>query len=242
MPADVAYRDPAPRSTWAIRLLGVTAGIFAIAIVSDFAEYALIQQAARGEAITLEEATASDTRQAWIAIAQGVAVLVTGIFFIRWFHAAYANLPVLGASGMRYGPGWAIGAWFIPIGNLVICYQIAGDIWRASDPEAPPEQGEDWPRRPVPPLLKWWWGLWILGGVIGIAALPGLDLNTIEGIQRASLATLLTDAAGLAAAILAIRVVRQTTARQGARARVLGVAPGVAGPDATSAGPHPPPG
>ena len=36
-------------------------------------------------------------------------------------------------QGLRYGNGWAIGAWFVPILSLVRPKQMANEIWRGSE-------------------------------------------------------------------------------------------------------------
>ena len=52
--------------------------------------------------------------------------------FIVWFQRARINAGVFAPDLQRRGRGWAIGGWFIPIGNLYIPRAIAADIWAAS--------------------------------------------------------------------------------------------------------------
>jgi Ca2+/Na+ antiporter len=92
--------------------------------------------------------------------------LITAILFIVWFHRAYRNLVRVGISELRFGPGWAIGGWFIPIFNLVRQKQIANDIWKASSSAATAGLAR-WREMPLSAGLNWWWGVWIASGLLG---------------------------------------------------------------------------
>ena len=60
----------------------------------------------------------------WLIIIHGIAF----ILLIIWAWRATKNLESWGAS-LKWGPGWAIGGWFIPIGFLWIPYQVVRDAW-----------------------------------------------------------------------------------------------------------------
>lgn len=93
-----------------------------------------------------------------------ILILVAALAFLTWFYRAYRNLPRAGMRELRFGPGWAIGGWFIPFFNLVRPKQVANDIWKASRSAAT----VGFERRDevsLPGALNWWWGLWILCGV-----------------------------------------------------------------------------
>jgi Domain of unknown function (DUF4328) len=66
------------------------------------------------------------------------ASLATAVGFLVWFHRAYTNLPALGIEPLPYATGWTIGAWLVPLLNLVRPKQIMDTIWRGSDPDRPP--------------------------------------------------------------------------------------------------------
>jgi hypothetical protein len=94
-----------------------------------------------------------------------LALLVTGVFFIAWFYRAYRNLPRQGMTELRFGPGWAIGSWFIPIFAFFRPKAIANDIWKGSESFATPSSS--WRNGRVAPLVNWWWGLWVSGSILG---------------------------------------------------------------------------
>jgi len=66
---------------------------------------------------------------------------------------------VFGAE-RRFGVGWAIGAWFVPVLNFWRPKQTANDIWSASDPTA---EG----KHLGSPLLTWWWLCFLLANWVG---------------------------------------------------------------------------
>ena len=168
----------------------------------------------------------------WIGAVQAAWFLVTAGLWLAWFRRAYLNLPALGARRLRFRPWWAVGAWLVPVFSLFRPKQVLNDIWRASDPGLPPEQGDTWRRRPVAELLGWWW-LSFLASVfvrsitteaVHAAAdlmLLGLLPEQFERFQPSAGMQVLADLLTVLCGLLALRVVRRTTARQDDRATRL---------------------
>jgi hypothetical protein len=193
-----------------------------LAVISDLGEYLLLQRL-ETEDVPLSELEASDHRQLAVAATQTAVFLAAAFFFIRWLHYAYRNLRALGAGNLRYATATAVWSWFVPILNLWRPKQVINDVWRASDPDAPADQsdGRWWETRP-PVLYAVWWFVWI---VLSFAYNADLRLSvraeTLEELQFASLFTTVTDSVSVVGALLALAVVRRTTARQEARAARL---------------------
>ena len=168
----------------------------------------------------------------WIGAVQAAWFLVTAGVCLAWFRRAYLNLPALGARRLRFRPWWAVGAWLVPVFSLFRPKQVLNDIWRASDPGLPPEQGDTWRRRPVAELLGWWW-LSFLASVlvrsitteaVHAAAdlmLLGLLPEQFERFEPSAGMQVLADLLTVLCGLLALRVVRRTTARQQERATRL---------------------
>jgi hypothetical protein len=153
------------------------------------------------------------------------AIVASAIAVMVWFKGAYDNAQPLGASGLRYTPGWAIGAWFIPVGNMFIPKQIADDIWRSSDPALPADAGAHWKFKPVATVLHVWWTAWVVRWVLTVVG-DGMASNALEQrdveTYRLSAAFIGVSDLGMAAAGIAfLKVVAGVTARQRERARVL---------------------
>jgi Protein kinase domain/Domain of unknown function (DUF4328) len=168
----------------------------------------------------------------WIGAVQAGWFLVTAGLWLAWFRRAYLNLPALGARRLRFRPWWAVGAWLVPVFSLFRPKQVLNDIWRASDPDLPPDQADLWRRRPVAELLGWWW-LSFLASVfvrsitteaVHAAAdlmLLGLLPEQFERFQPSAGMQVLADLLTVLCGLLALRVVRRTTARQQERATRL---------------------
>jgi hypothetical protein len=85
---------------------------------------------------------------------------------LTWWYRAYRAVVGSGAIGLRWSPRWAVGGWFIPIGNLVIEKMVLDEIDRVSSAVHAGEQS--WRSRRLMALTGWWWGFWAGGLVLGI--------------------------------------------------------------------------
>ena len=138
---------------------------------------------------------------------------------IAWTRRLYRNLAPLGARGLRFSEGWAVGAWFVPLLNLVRPKQILNDIWRASEPGT----GSDgWQHNRVSPLLHWWWAA-VVGGWL-LFRPTTVETTDPEGIQEVLVGEALAAILLLTTATLGLIVVKRLTDRQVGHA-ALGVAP-----------------
>ena len=63
------------------------------------------------------------------------ASLLAMISLMTWMSRSVDNTPSLGGGVARRGPRWAIGAWFIPIVNIVMPALILWDLARRVSPD-----------------------------------------------------------------------------------------------------------
>ena len=207
---------------WAMILLAAIVVLDVVAAISDLAEIRLLDRIRDGELVSDEEADRSDTRQALIGGVQFLVYAVTAFVFIRWFRRAYRNLAPLGAEQTRFKSWWTIGGWFIPIWNAFRPKQLLNDIWRGSDPRLPPRT-DAWRDADVPGFFLVWWLLWLASTYADqVAFRLAFTGETPDELRDGSVAYLVTDAVDAVLGILAIVVVRMTTARQEERAASLG--------------------
>jgi serine/threonine protein kinase len=169
--------------------------------------------------------------------AQVLLFLVTAYLFLGWVRRAYDNLVAFGGRELRFAPVWATAGWFVPVLGLFRPKQIVDDLWRASDPALPlRDQLEGaggsaprWWERPVPPLLTWWWYAFLasvlaraswFATVRAFASLLTLGLSSVllEDLRPSAGVAAAADLLTVVAALLAIAVVNDVTARQEARA------------------------
>jgi hypothetical protein len=193
-------------------------------IVADLDYLDFLNRLIDGEALSIAEARdAEDVVQA-SGLIYFFTSLAAAVAFLFWFARAYYNLPRLGLTGLRWGRGWSIGAWFVPILNLIRPKRIANDVWRGS--EGPSAVADvDWHSRPVDRLVHWWWAAWIVSGVVGWLFTrillsgdePTTQTELLDLARDERLAYFVDIASSLLlipAAILAVLFVRQVTDRQ----------------------------
>jgi serine/threonine protein kinase len=168
----------------------------------------------------------------WVGLVQAAWFLVTAGCWLAWNRRAYLNLPALGARRLRFRPWWAVGAWLVPVFSLFRPKQVMNDIWRASDPDLPPDQADAWRRRPVAELLGWWWLAFLASVLVRSVTteavhaaadlmLLGLLPEQLERFQPSAGMQVLADLLAVLTGLLALRVVRRTSARQDERAARL---------------------
>ena len=142
--------------------------------------------------------------------------LVILVLFIIWFWRAAKNNEALGRVGARLGPGWAIGGWFIPFANLVIPVLILQDLWRGADPEVP--RGDPgWRARRGSALIGWYWAIYLVSFLrfgVGRTQAHLAFASQLRGLRAHDVVGIIGMAFGIAAAVLAVFVVRGLTARQ----------------------------
>jgi hypothetical protein len=153
--------------------------------------------------------------------------VLCAVVFVAWTYRAYRNLRPLGARGQRFASGWAIGGWLVPVLALWRPKQVVNDIWRASDSELAADAAPDeWRDRTPPPLLAWWWGLWLISLVADrLAAASGGDAGSVADVRTRAWLLLVAQVVGAAAACLAAGAVEAITDRQRERARRVSALP-----------------
>ena len=207
------------RANVAVALLIVSALVSALSILYELDMRSLIDRIAAGEPVGPAEMQTADDRTTLVATLSFAALVTTGIAFIAWFFRAYVNIERLGARGLRATKGWSIGVWFIPLVNLIRPKQLMDDIWRASDPALPAGEVRDWQRAAVPGLLSGWWAAFLITGFASNIAGGMRDIAETAAARRsAGQIAMITDAGMIAAAVLAVLVIRAVTSRQESRA------------------------
>ncbi len=214
------------RARWAVILLAVVIAIDVIAIGSDLWQIVLINRFQDGTDADSGPLASSDDRQSIVSAFQFLALLISAVMFIRWFHAAYRNIASLGAPPLRFKTGWAIGGWFVPILSLWRPKQIADDIWHGSDPDAPAVQEPGAHSDDDGRLLTTWWALWIISVFVGnFAARLFFSADSLSDIRDSDALDMASLAVDVSAAVYAILVVRHITSRQAQRVERLGEYP-----------------
>lgn len=136
-----------------------------------------------------------DTFSVVVALLSLIVLVGTGILWLIWQYRLAKQ--VLGRT--RRTPGWHTGSWFIPVVNWWFPYQNVSDLWRAAGRTRPGWQAA-------------WWGLWIASSVTGgISGQMSFRAQSLEEYLGAMTASLVSSLLLVAAALFAVRLVRQLT-------------------------------
>ncbi|MFE5943738.1 DUF4328 domain-containing protein [Streptomyces sp. NPDC056480] len=145
---------------------------------------------------------------------QALLSLPTQIVFIIWFFRVRRNAGVFAPDLHRGGPGWAIGAWFVPIAQFWWPRSVAAGTWRASRRDPYGDGKEE-----SLALLNWWWAVWIVSVLFGAFASAVYDDADRADEFWAGAGLLVAWAAlDIVAAVLAILFVRRLTSMQHTKA------------------------
>ena len=201
------FISAAARARWTIALLAVWIFLDVVAIVSDLAQAGLVTRALSGAPVTRADAASNDSRQYFIAVLQLIVYVATAVAFLMWFSRSYSNVSVLSTTPRSYSSAWAVGSFFIPFLNLVRPFRITRELWQLSDADAP--------RWKTPPVLGWWWGVWLLSGALGqLALMFSRHARSPQDLLTVSYLSIASNAGWIAAAALAIAVVKGIEAAQ----------------------------
>ena len=94
-----------------------------------------------------------------LTFVQGAVVIASMVLVMIWMFRLAANHRSM-HRGATWGPGWAIGGWFLPPLLYIIPTLMFRELWRASDPDVP--IGGDWKSCPASPLIVAWFVVYSL--------------------------------------------------------------------------------
>ena len=137
----------------------------------------------------------------------GIVGIIVLIFTLYWFYRATKNAHQFGGKEIT-SPVMAVIWWFIPILEIWKPYQVAQQIWKASNPQIIFSNGTEWKNLPSSKNIKLWWFLGLLsifvvflGLIIGIQDVGlqyYLDPQQMEQVSRVSnKITFYTNVAGI---------------------------------------------
>lgn len=149
----------------------------------------------------------------------GLSQLAIIVLSIIWTYRVVKNHRTIGRQ-TTWGPGMAIGGWFLPPFLYVIPTLVLREAWKASDPGVPPGD-QRWKQNGDNPVLWLWFLVYGVGTVVLSAINSSLQLRQFGG-DAEDLAEAYADSlgvmialgvVGIVSAVLWALVVRQWTAR-----------------------------
>lgn len=158
------------------------------------------------------------TPYALVTFVQSIAVLATVVLVIVWMYRLAANLRKLNRTG-TWGPGWAIGGWFLPPMLYIIPFLMLRELWHGSDPTVP--LGSEWRSKRFHPSIVAWFvlysliplGLLFSNGGQTLTTFGGAELELARHIAGSTASAWLTAVVGVAGAAAFIVMCKLLTTR-----------------------------
>jgi len=139
---------------------------------------------------------AAGSAAGWVFL---LAIPIFVLFVILTYRASRNTAP-WNPQRPRWGAGWTIGGWFIPLAWFVIPCLVICEIWRRSAAGTQPG---------VARVVTWW-----VVFVVGILASSGISPDTLSEYRAEYLLNLAGSLILVAAALLFVFMVRELNARQ----------------------------
>ena len=202
------FRSARLRGRLTVVLLGASVLVSVLGALLQLMLLELLARMESGEEWSMEEANSLEAGVDLLATVKVALMIVTAIAFLMWLFRSMHNLRALGITNCRYTPGWAVGWWFVPMMNLIAPPQVMGDLWRASTLGT---SAADWKSARFPPLVGWWWGLFILSHFSGfvVSLMMNDKLAEVGQIQQLVAFSLVNELSWLVAGLLAVLIVRR---------------------------------
>ena len=203
-----SLRNNATRAREIITIFFVLIGLTVINSASLIWQYMLLDDVVKNPSNIDEELlTLSDNVRSVVAIANLICLIISVIYFIRWFRRAYYNLHQLPEARPDYSEGWAAGAWFVPFLNLVRPYQIMKEIWEGSQRAVAHRLGV----MEGTGFIGLWWAAHLISNIYSnIVTRISNNAATAEDLMSAHRLELIGDVLSIIATVLAIQLIRKT--------------------------------
>jgi len=158
--------------------------------------------------LMMEEAEGHDSREGIIALFFMIVLIFCIVTFSRWTYKSCRISYLSGAKDLKFSPGWSVGWYFIPIASLWKPYQAFKQIYQVSI------QITDWKNVPIPSNLRWWWGLFIVSGIINnILFRIYLSFDIYSDYSSIFIIEIIVSALEAACCLIIIKIVKEISQR-----------------------------
>ncbi|MFF5703135.1 DUF4328 domain-containing protein [Streptomyces sp. NPDC012794] len=211
-PAVQRLRSPQGLSTALTLLLGVAGVVHLYSAAANLYAWSLMRDvAANPSSVPDDSLDRSDLLTGLAEGLQGLFLSVTAVVFVIWFYRVRVNGQLFRPDGFTLAGGWAIGSWFVPVGNLFLPYRVAKQTWEASVQLAPDGSYRHVSTVPVTS----WWTVWAVSLVLErVFRVLYVRAESPEKLRDVSAFGTVADLTVVAAAVLAVLFVRKLTALQ----------------------------
>lgn len=213
------YRSARTRYMW-------TLGLLIVALLAALSSLAFVLEGFRIEALVESRTITNAKIDAYVATGISndrlglLTYIATALAFLAWLSRSVENVPPLGGGTPKDSPRASIYWWFIPIAWFFKPYQIVSRLYRSF--------AESRGQGASSIVLVWW--LCFVGQAVIFRAALAIPQTNLDAVKTSLYIELVSAVANVAAAILAIVVVRRIQHRANQRTGELGLGPRVLGP------------
>jgi len=206
---------PKGRATFAVAMLAAGIMMDLVSIAAQSLQYLNLNSLQQGQNPE-EDLNIYEILVGLSGLGQSLIYMVTAVAFCMWFYRAYRNLKDWRIPGLKYSAGWAVGYFFIPFLNLFRPYQIAQEIWKASDPQVSARAEIQWRDNSGSSVIGAWWAFWIIANIVGQIAFR-LSMSNIADPKGFTIVSIISDLLKIIAAGFAILMILGIQTRQAAK-------------------------
>jgi hypothetical protein len=210
MPSTVALAPVRHVAAVTSAMVVVTCTAGALGALTAWHRYAVaVDYVAGAPEVGVADYVSADNTAANVGVLWLLAYGVTCMTFLTWSWRARANAERLCPLPHRVPRGWVIGGWIAPPLSLI----VHEDVWRTSRPTLPAAtHARELPRAW---LVHYWWYASVAYGLVGLwLAIARRGEPTLDALKTIASITTLLAGLEIAAAGLAIAVIRQITTWQ----------------------------
>jgi hypothetical protein len=154
-----------------------------------------------------------------VSAASGIMLFLSFVILVLiiiWMYRAAKNNDALDRPYPRLKPGWAIAGWLIPFANLVMPVLMLQDLWRGAN--ASTRRGDpSWRANKGSALIGWYWVALLVASVrngVGRSNARFASTDELRDLRTHDIVAIVGMGAAIAAAVLAIMVIRRIASRQ----------------------------
>ncbi len=196
----------------------LSALVAALAAWQSWRSYRLVSDVfSAAPTVTAEQLATATDRSAALSWAWLAGLALSGVSFLAWLWRARVNSARICDAPQRLRIRWAVGAWFVPLGNLWLPQMVLADLWRASRPDTPP-RGADLRTVPASKLIALWWGLFVAMHAVDLFAVNLLTVDSsVQTFRSVFTANAISGGLAVLSAVAVLAVMRRVDRWQTSR-------------------------
>jgi hypothetical protein len=152
---------------WAVAGMALVASVLAVVALLAFNSWWNTPVRSVAEARALDDWIDADDGFAAFAGLYYIGAFVVFVLLLVWMNLAHKATQDLWPGLRSWSSGWTVGAWFVPIANLILPKLVMDEIERiALAPRAGTSVADGWQRRPTLAVGWLWWLPFVVGIVL----------------------------------------------------------------------------